>query len=100
MGQTDGNPGAEPVNEEVITVMLIDGPFMGHHNAYPLYWPAPEEIVAFTVDGKVAITMPTNFYQARELSPDATRYRKDTESKLPEIPKGIGLLRGASYKVV
>jgi len=85
--------------QENIGIKFTDGPYAGWANVYPMDWPPPEEVVAFTYQGKVAVTTPEYENQAKTISEGAVqRYRITGQSKLPEPHTNIA--RGATYKAV
>jgi hypothetical protein len=81
---------------ELVGIRLDGGPFAGHNNAYPWEWPPPEEIVAFTMHGQVAVADAVHEAQAREVASDVTRYVKTGQSSLGADHPAV-ILRGAIY---
>lgn len=87
---------------ENVGVKLLDGRFGPWQNVYPLEWPPPERLVAFRVDGRIAVADARHETRARYEFGSTAVYRKVSQSQLEESPEihGVPMVRGAVYEAV
>lgn len=93
-----------PSPDEAIGIRLRGGPapLDGWSNAYSAAelwgWPPPDELMAVSIGGRVAIAIPANVPD--DMKDEMTLYRKVEQSNLPDEAVSHYVMRGAVYEVV